>query len=435
MKKFLRGAVALLMCTSFAGCGAVNTDDIQTITCPVSSAETLEAEATKQNYAAEAEPAVTEAVQPDYTAEEISGYFDYALLKERLGDENFVVSPMSVKLALNMAAMGAREDTEKELLTLFGYESPEQMRENSKNLVSELDRADGSITVNNSVWIDSGFKNISESYTERLAEVFSAVTFREKLADKKIVKKLNGWIDEKTNGLIPNMISKPFKEDTVMLLVNALYFKNEWVHEFEPFYENFPLIFHGTNGDRETKGMFLEYDGIGYAKNEFFRSVSLEYKDGSYMNIYLPEMTDENVLDILEKLSPAELSAAMDMEYSDKKVSIQMPRFECEYSESIKETLQKLGMSHSFEAGFANFDGMLADSSSEPLYISDVIHAAKLECNEKGTEAAAATIVAITEGAAIEDTPPINFIVDRPFIYEIKAPGGETLFIGTICGF
>ncbi|MDE7288610.1 MAG: hypothetical protein K2N71_03775, partial [Oscillospiraceae bacterium] len=289
--------------------------------------------------------------------------------------------------------------------------------------------------VNNSVWIDSSFNDISESYTGRLADVFKAVTFREKLTDKKIVKTLNGWINEKTNGLIPNMISEPFREDTVMLLVNALYFKNEWVHEFEPFYDDFPLIFHGTKGDCETAGMFLEYDGINYAENEFFRSVSLEYKDGSYMNVYLPEMTDENVLDIVEKLSPAELSAAMDMNYSEKKVNIQMPRFECEYGKSLKETLQKLGIFYTFKAGFADFDGMLIDNSEETLYISDVIHAAKLECNEKGTEAAAATVAVAAAGAAPVEEPPINFTVDKPFIYEIKAPSGETLFMGTICGF
>lgn len=409
--------IALLMCASCAGC-TKNIGEVQTVTCL-------------------AEPEVTyvsEPVSSDYEIGEVSGYFDYALLKETAGDENFVISPMSVKLALNMAAMGAKEDTEKELLTMFGYENSEQMRENSKYLVSELDRAEVSITVNNSVWIDSGFHDISESYTGGLVDVFNAVTFRESLTDKKIVEKLNGWIDEKTNGLIPNMISEPFQKDTVMLLVNALYFKNEWVHEFKPFYDDFPLTFHGTKGDCETAGMFLKYDGIKYAENDFFRSVSLAYKDGSYMNIYIPEMTDENVLDIVEKLSPAELSAAMDMNYSEKKVNIQMPRFECEYSNSLKEILQRLGMHYTFEEDLANFDGMLIDNSEETLYISDVIHAAKLECNEKGTEAAAATIAAATT-AAIEENPPINFIADKPFIYEIKAPSGETLFMGTICGF
>lgn len=181
MKKFLSGTIALLMCASLAGCTAANAENVQTVTCP----------------------AETEPVQANYTAEEISGYFDYAMLKEIADrDENTVASPLSVKLALNMAALGAKNDTEKELLTLFGYENSEQMRENSRYLVSELDRADGSITVNNSVWIDSGFNDISESYTGGLADVFNAVTFREKLSNKKIVKTLNKWIDKKTKGLI-----------------------------------------------------------------------------------------------------------------------------------------------------------------------------------------------------------------------------------------
>lgn len=425
MKKFLSGITALLMCTSLAGCTAANTDDIQTVTCP-------------------AEPEVTyvsEPVTPDYAVEEISGYFDYAMLKEIADrEQNTVASPLSVKLALNMAAMGAKEDTEKELLTLFGYESSEQMRENSKTLVSELDRADGSITVNNSVWIDSDFHDISESYTGGLADIFNAVTFREKLTDKKIVKKLNGWIDEKTNGLIPNMISEPFKDDTVMLLVNALYFKNEWVHEFEPFNEGFTLTFHGTKGDCETKGMTNEGKHIYYGEGSVFRSVRLSYKDDSYMNVYLPKSDDGDVLEIIGRLTTEELAKAMDILYSngmesDRSVRVVMPKFECEYSESLKETLQKLGMFYSFESGFANFDGMLTPNSEETLYISDVIHAAKLKCNEKGTEAAAATVVETLCGAAIDENPPISFIVDKPFIYEIKSPSGETLFMGTICGF
>ena len=411
--------IALLVCVSAAGC-AKNGGEVQTVTCL-------------------AEPEVTyvsEPVSSYHEIGEVSGYFDYALLKETAGDENFVISPMSVKLALNMAAMGAEEETEKELLTLFGYENSEQMRENSKSLVSELDRADGSLTVNNSVWIDSDFQDISENYTGGLADVFNAVTFREKLADKKIVEKLNGWIDEKTNGLIPDMISEPFRDDTVMLLVNALYFKNKWDNEFEP---NFNMVFHGVNGDSETESMTDEGKHIYYGEGSVFRSVRFYYKDDSYMNVYLPKSEDGDVLEIIGRLTPDELAKAMDILYSngmetDRSVRVVMPKFECEYRESLKETLQKLGIFYSFEAGFASFDGMLIDNSEETLYISDVIHAAKLECNEKGTEAAAVTIE-VFDGCAIEENPPIDFIVDKPFIYEIKAPSGETLFMGIICGF
>lgn len=434
MKRILCGISALLMCTAMAGCPAPD-EEIQTVTC---LAEPEPKVVTETNRPAEPEASVAaEAKQPpapDYTVDEISGYFTPALLKEVASEEeNTAVSPLSVKLALNMAALGAKGNTEKELLTLFGYESRSQMRENSRSLVSELDREDGSITVSNSVWITDGY-DAGENYIAETKNIFSAELFRQCLSDGRIVGALNGWIDEKTNGLIPNMISEPFGADTVMLLVNALYFKNEWVYEFTPSWEGFEMTFHGAKGDCTTKCMSLEERGISYAEGDIFRSVSLGYRDGSYMNLYLPAEDTESVLDIIERLSPAELSAAMDMTYEENFVNVFMPKFECSYNESLKETLQRLGLSDPFDPNAADLGGIVDTDTYDALYISDVVHAAKIECNEKGTEAAAATI-AVCDAEAMPAELPIRFTADRPFIYEIKSPSGEVLFIGVISGF
>lgn len=432
MKRILCGISALLMCAAMAGCPAPD-DEIQTVTCLAEP----EPRVIETDQPAESELSIgTEPKQtsaPDYTVEEISGYFTPALLKEIVSEEeNTVISPLSVKLALNMAALGAKGNTERELLTLFGYENSEQMRENSRSVVSELGREDGSITVSNSVWITDSY-DAGENYIAETEDIFGAELFRQRLSDGGIVGALNGWIDEKTNGLIPNMISEPFGADTVMLLVNALYFKNEWVYEFTSW-EDFEMTFHGAKGDCTTKCMSLEERGISYAEGDIFRSVGLSYRDGSYMNLYLPAEDTESVLDIIERLSPAELSAAMDMTYEENFVNIFMPKFECSYNESLKETLQRLGLSDPFEPNAADLGGILDTDTYDALYISDVVHAAKIECNEKGTEAAAATIAAC-DAEAMPAELPIRFTADRPFIYEIKSPSGEVLFIGVISGF
>ena len=424
MKRILSGIAAMLICVSLAGC--TGGDDVRT---------TSDLDKPEITY-------VSEAVEPNYSVDEISGEFEYALLKEIADREkNTVVSPLSVKLALNMAALGAKNDTEKELLTMFGYENQEQMREESQNIISELDREDGSIIVSNSVWAAKNY-GIGENYTSGLQNLFNAEMFRENLTSKKIVKKLNDWINSKTNGLIPDMINEPFGSDTGALLVNALYFKNSWDIEFDPADNIINMPFHGMNGDSRVDGMCLLREDIYYGEGELFRSVSLGYKDGSHMNIYLPAAEGENVLDIIDSLSAAELSEAMNIGYSNgleegRTVKLVLPKFECEYNESIKKILQKLGISYSFESGSADFGGMLDMDTYNGLYISDVIHAAKLECNEKGTEAAAATIVTFAETAVIFDkeSDPIEFIADRPFIYEIKAPNGEILFMGVISNF
>lgn len=451
MKRVLSGICALLICSASAGCAA-DGGEVQTITC-LAEPETTFSEATMP---VEASKGVTESVGADtayedtestaqnapetndvkaeYEAGEVSKAFEYALLKEiASADKNTVISPLSIKIALNMAALGAEDDTEREMLEILGYSSDEEMAEESGRLAAELDRDDGSMTLSNSVWTDSAFNDIGDNYKNGLDEIFNAEFFSEDLSGENIVNDLNGWINKNTNGLIPQMINVPFEESAVMLLVNAIYFNNQWVRVFDS--HGGRRTFYGINGESEFEPMYLEGHDISYGENDFFRSVSLAYKDDSRMNVYLPLSDTENVLDIAERLSPDELANAMDMSYTGSYVSVEMPKFECEYSEAMTDTLKRLGISAAFDPEKADFGGMLSDNSEEQLYISDVIHAAKIKCHEKGTEAAAATIVTADATAAMPMETPIYFTADRPFIYEIVSPSGDLLFMGVISGF
>ena len=411
MKKFLCGILALLMCGMTAGCGSSEAADIGTA------------------------PALSESTEPIealYSVEEISGSsFNAAFLKEIAKEkDNFVISPLSVKLALNMAALGARSETEKELLTVFGYGSAEDMISDSRTLVSGLDRKDGSITVNNSVWMsDKDGVTVSSEYIKALSDIFNAELFEKDLSGKKIVKEFNKWVDKNTKGLIPKMISKPFDEDTRLLLVNTLYFKNDWERPF-PERDSYEFTFYGVNGESNTMSMRLD-GGFEYAEGDSLISMILPYEDGSRMKLYLP--ADENAMlgDIIESLSPAELAEEMELSYSMRNVHISMPRFECEYNESLRDTLKLLGISSAFDMFTADFSGML-DDPDHPLYISDVIHASKIKCGEKGTEAAAATVVETSDGGAMDPEDKVYFIANRPFLYVIESPSGEVLFMGII---
>lgn len=396
------------------------------------TADSTESAAITENTTQSA--AEVQEVESLYKAGEVSKSFEYALLKEVVSaDNNTVISPLSVKIALNMAALGAENDTEKEMLEILGYASAEDMTDESSRLVTELNRDNGSLTLSNSVWTDIIFNDIGDNYKSGLKDIFNAEFFSEDLSDEKIVGDLNGWINKNTNGLIPQMISIPFDESTVMLLVNALYFNNQWVREFDPY--DFKSTFYGAKGECDYEPMFLESRDISYGENDIFRSVSLAYKDGSRMNLYLPSSDTESVLDIAERLSPDELADATNMTYIDSYVNVFMPKFECEYSESLTDTLKRLGMSVVFDAERSDFSGMLSENSDEKIYISDVIHAAKIKCHEKGTEAAAATIVVADAAAMVSYEQPIYFTANKPFIYEIVSPSGDVLFIGVISGF
>jgi serpin B len=109
-----------------------------------------------------------------------------------------------------------------------------------------------------------------------------------------------------------------------------------------------------------------------------------------------------------------------------------MPKFEFEYSASLADALQALGMTDAFDANLADFSGMLDASAPEPLVIGDVLHKAFISVDEEGTEAAAATTVMMAGSAAPEDEP-LEIDIDRPFIFLIRdTQTGTILFMGRV---
>ncbi len=427
MKKLLAGAMALIMCTA-AGCTVG--EEIQTVTClaepeakettvyeQADMEQTIEAPAEKANYT-------------EYSAEETMGYFNELFLKETLKEGgNFVISPLSAKLALNMAAAGAEEgsDTERELLALFDYENAAEMKEQSKAVIDALNGGEGVIEVNNSVWVSDKLGGLKEGYSGDLDKYFGAESFTENLSDSEFVDKLNGWVSKNTKGLIPQFLSEPLDESARLALVNTLYFKNDWETQFAN-YNTRDANFFGTDKTASVPTMNNTFH-MDYREGERLKSVILPYSDGSEMRIFLPVDDTENISDVIAEMSAEELSAEFSDSYEEKNVHIALPKFECDYSGSLTEMLQRLGAKSAFDPSAASF-GNMADTKGEPLYISDVLQAAKIICDEEGTEAAAATMGVLMCGSASMPEETIEFRVDRPFVYEILSPDGETLFMG-----
>jgi serpin B len=104
-----------------------------------------------------------------------------------------------------------------------------------------------------------------------------------------------------------------------------------------------------------------------------------------------------------------------------------MPTFSYEWDTSLRDTLSAMGMPLAFSGG-ADFSGM---TGNRALFIDDVLHKAFVAVDEEGTEAAAATAVIMREAAPRQPASPIEFTVDRPFIFLIRDRAtGTILFIG-----
>lgn len=365
-----------------------------------------------------------------YSTNEIFGSFNGAFLKEYLKEhDSFVISPLSAKLALSMAAAGADSGsvTEKELLDLFGYGSKEDMLSDCGSIITELDGSE-TIDTANSAWISDRLNGFNDSYGDTLKDVFSAEFFTQDLSSEKFVKKLNGWVSDNTKKMIPELLKEPLSEDARLALVNALYFKNEWLFKFD-VNSTRDRDFYGKSGTVQVPTMSLS-EHLQYGEGKRFKSVRLLYTDGSYMTVYLPLDEDAQIADLIAEMSIDEINAELETEHDVKDVVLHMPKFECESGGSLLEMLERLGVREAFDPQAAAF-GEMTDSP-EKLYISKIIQAAKIVCDEDGTEAAAATLAAMDAGGAMPAEDIIEFTVDRPFLYEIKTASGETLFMGVM---
>ena len=214
-----------------------------------------------------------------------------------------------------------------------------------------------------------------------------------------------------------------------MVLTNAIYFKATWLSPFYPDATE-ERSFHLLDGSKVEVPMMTarSSDGwFGYARGDGFQAVSIPYyTNGMSMLVLLP---DKGKFDDFEDSLIAGILDLVQMQWEERDVTLNMPRFEYESEFALKETLAQMGMPDAFESS-ADFSGITDEIS---LKISDVFHKAFVSVDEKGTEAAAATAVV---GVALSSRPslePITVTLDRPFIFLIRdEPTGAILFLGRV---
>ena len=340
-----------------------------------------------------------------------------------------LLSPLSVALALSMAANGADGDTLAQFETVLGGNtSLEELNAACAQLMADYPSMGGSTkcSIANSLWCDPEGQ-IKEEFVGKCRGVFDAQVFQAELSDSAIVKDLNGWVSDHTEKMIPQIIDKPFEEATAALLVNALYLKNTWAAEFDP---NSTLEREFTHESGQTEQMDFLNAGqrdYPYIQGDGVQGVVLPYDDGRMGFVaLLPDGDLASWLDGLEGNALAQLIAGAEDALF---LHLALPKFEAEWSGSLTGILSELGLDAAFDPSRADFS-QLGDNP-EGYYLSQVIHAAKIEVNEKGTEAAAATVVAAA-GAGEPHTAGIRLVLDRPFLYGIiDFETGVPLFLGT----
>ena len=361
------------------------------------------------------------------------------------GDEadNLLFSPTSISAALMLTYEGSRNQTQAEFETVLSLDGEDRVAAHQA-YAGMLGRLSGEkkpyeLTVANALWGEQTmpFRNeFIETLRAHYAASFESVDFKNDFENQR--KRINGWVEERTNERIKDLLPEDSLDDmTRLVLANAIYFKAKWAVEFEE-YATRDTVFHLTlNPDAGAKTvevpmMRLSMEWLGHADFDGYDALQLHYKSRDLsMVVLLPDKKDG--LPALEKkLSPALIDETV-TGLEAKPVNLWLPKWETTRDYDLIPALKAMGMKGAFKAATADFTGVSDSAEADDLYISGVFHKAFIAVDEVGTEAAAATAVVLAEESAAFADKPVEFRADHPFVYLIRDNRtGAILFMGRV---
>lgn len=361
-----------------------------------------------------------------------SNDFAFQLYKESLSGlsakENALISPISIQMALAMTYQGAKGETEEAIITALGLEGFEKAAINDyfQKLLQDLPALDAmtQLEIANSIWYRQSF-NVLSDFLKVNSEFYKAEVNPLDFGAPDAPDQINQWVNQKTREKIQKIIDD-IDSETMMILLNAVYFKGGWEEQFDES-DTHKAPFYTDNQEVQADFMKLIHSFKVYS-NPRFQAVEMPYGNKKYSMVAVLPAEEIQIADLIDQLNvPA---TAGDLLHSDKgftnKVQLYFPRFKFSYANSLNDELTALGMGNAFMGG-ADFTGI----ADEDLAISEVKHKSFIEVNEEGTEAAAVTSV----GIVVTSMPaqPFTLKFDRPFLFLIREQtSGLILFIGQI---
>jgi serpin B len=355
--------------------------------------------------------------------------FGFRIFSQLTGNDphdNIFISAPSITIALDMVYNGAAGATKNAMAKTLGIQDMQldQLNQGNKSLNNQLKKTDPKVILNisNSLWGKSGI-TFKSDFLDRNKKYYDAEISTLNFEDPSSVNTINNWVNDKTNGKITQIIDQ-LDPSMILMLVNAIYFKGKWTLEFDKK-ETHEAPFYLLDSTKKTVPMMTQSDRYLYFENDNLQAIRLPYGEGKMsMYIFLPKER-LGLKDFLANLNQETWAQMLD-EFQFKKGDISIPRFKLDYSITLNEALEKLGLMNFFKD--ADFSGI----SKEPSFVSGVLHKTYLEVNEEGSEAAAVTSVVVATAVANEPEP-FTMIVDRPFFCTIRDnETGSILFMGAV---
>ena len=340
------------------------------------------------------------------------------VIKSNIG-RNLLISPLSIYIILSLTTNGAKNNTLKEMLSALSNKDINQMNEANKLISSEINNyssvelANGIFTIFNPI---DCFKKIVKEYNAKIDQLENA-------------EQINKWCSDATHDKIQKIIENVNKDDDLMILINAIYFKGNWNKEFDPDLTSKKTFMNFNKEPKETDFMYMKTKYYYYEDLEQ-QVISLDYKNDNIEALILLPKKENDINNYIANFK-LETYNSIIQQLKRTLVKFSMPKFEISFSEELKPYLISLGMNDAFISN-ANFTGVTEENN---IKIGRIIHKTFIKVNEEGTEAAAITYLEMKKkGSKRSKEKIVIMTVDHPFLFIIRAnklPSGHDMIFAS----
>ncbi|NXO11759.1 A2AP protein, partial [Oriolus oriolus] len=326
---------------------------------------------------------------------------------------NVILSPFSIALALSQLALGAANQTEKHLLEVTHLESVPCLHDILGILHRKLTAS--TLSLGSQLYLQKGFE-VKQTFLEDYEKFYGAKPMNLSGISQDDLVAINNWVKEVTHGKIPSFLQQ-LPENTVMLLLNAIYFHGFWRNKFNASFTELGTFYLDHGGRAVSVEMMKAYH---YPLSWFtldshdIQVAKFPFKNNVSFVVIVPNQKTSHVL---ENFSYKQLCKCFPREVL---TTVTIPKIKLDYQLELKQVLSRMGLQELFT------NPNLQKMTEKPLSVSSVQHQATLELKEDGVEASAATSVALSRSASV-------FSLDRPFVFIIfEEETGIPLFIGSV---
>ncbi|HRJ31170.1 MAG TPA: serpin family protein [Cyclobacteriaceae bacterium] len=340
--------------------------------------------------------------------------------------DNAFISPLSVSMALGMVLNGAEGEVRQSILNTIDFKeyTAEEVNEGFRDLTKLLLSMDRKINFGlaNSVWYRNDL-TVNAQFSSTIKNYYDGIVKDLDFANPASKDIINSWLESKTNNRIKDLINQ-IKSDEVMFLVNVIYFKGDWTHQFDKSKTKKAPFTTLSGAPAQVDMMFSKGVSMKYKSTPDFQLLDIPYGNSQFRFTILMPHEYSGILDLTETINAQTFNNTLNAADSIS-VELELPKFKMTWKDDLKPSLAQMGM---LMVGFP----LLFEGPTPPIQVGRVIHQSFLEVNEEGSEAAAATAIGM-EFTSVAPSKPTKITIDKPFLFMIREKhSGVILFIGQL---